>query len=99
LKSLYRILNEFVQAFVSSSALKGFRNRRAGPPSPGQIDNARSVSLAEPGRGIELETEDIIGRMASSVDHWVSPLAGADRAETSFQSNILVPNPGLTTLP
>jgi hypothetical protein len=33
LKSFCRILNKVVQAFVSSSALKGFRNRRAGPLS------------------------------------------------------------------
>jgi hypothetical protein len=95
LKPLRRILNEFVQAFVSSSALEGLRNRRTGPPSPGQIDNARSVSLAEPRCGIELETDDIIGGMASSVDHWVSPFAGVDRAETSFEPNILVPAPAL----
>jgi hypothetical protein len=91
LKPLRRIRNQVVQAFVSSSALEGIRNRRTGPPSLGQIDNARSVGLAEPGCGIELEADDIICGMASSVDHWVSPFAGADRAETSFQPNILVP--------
>src|ERR1041384_3853809 len=46
LQSLRCILNEVVQAFVSLSALEGICNRRAGPSSSGQIDNARSVSLA-----------------------------------------------------
>jgi hypothetical protein len=95
LKPLCRILNEFMQAFVSSPALEGLRNRGTGPPSLGQIDDARTVSLAEPGCGIELETDDIIGGMASSVDHWVSPFAGVDRAETSLEPNILVPAPAL----
>jgi len=94
LKPLRRILNQVVQAFVSASTLERLRNRRTGPPSPGQIDNARSVGLAEPGCGIELKTDEIISGMASSVDHWVSPFVGADRVETSFQPNILVPSPG-----
>jgi hypothetical protein len=38
--------------------------------------NARSVSLAEPGCGIELDAADIIGGMARSVDHWIPPFAG-----------------------
>jgi hypothetical protein len=71
LQSLRRILNEVVQAFVSSPALKRICNRCAGPSSLGQIDNARSASLAEPGCGIELDAADIIGGMASSVDHWI----------------------------
>ena len=38
---------------------------------------ARSVSLAEPGCGIELDAADIIiGGMAGSVDHWIPPFAG-----------------------
>src|SRR5215831_681847 len=60
-----------MQARVSWSALEGLRDRGAGPALLGQIDNARSVSLAEPWRGIELETQDIVGGMASRVDHWV----------------------------
>jgi hypothetical protein len=76
LQSLRRILNEVMQAFVSSSAFEGIRNRCAGPSSSGQIDNARSVSLAEPGCGIELDAADIIGGMAGSVDHWIPPFAG-----------------------
>jgi len=98
LKSLCRIRNEFVQALVSSSALEGLRNRRTGPPSLGQIDNARSVGLAEPGCGVEFETEDIIGGMTGSVDHCI-PRTGADGAETSSEPNILVPRPFITTLP
>ena len=76
LQSLRRILNEVVQAFVSSSALEGICNRGTRPSSLGQIDNARSVSLAEPGCGIELDAADIIGGMASSVDHWSPPFGG-----------------------
>ena len=39
-------------------------------------NNARSVSLAEPGCGIELDAADIIGGMASCVDHWIPPFTG-----------------------
>jgi hypothetical protein len=58
-----------VQVFVSSSPLQEFRDRGARPPLLGQIDNAWSVSLAEPERGIKFETESIIGRMAGRADH------------------------------
>ena len=57
LKSLRRILNEIMQALVSSSALEGFCDGRTGPPTLGQIYDPRSVSLAEPRCGIELKTE------------------------------------------
>ena len=76
LKSLRRILNEIMQAFVSTSALEGFCDGRTGPPTLGQFYDPRSVSLAEPRCGIELKTEDTIGGMASSVDHWILPFAG-----------------------
>src|SRR6185295_11514343 len=76
LQSFRRILNEVMQAFVSWSVLEGICNRCAGPSSSGQIDNARSVSLAEPGCGIELDAADIIGGMASGVDHWIPPFTG-----------------------
>jgi selenocysteine lyase/cysteine desulfurase len=39
-------------------------------------NNARSFCLAEPGCGIELDAADIIGGMASSVDHWIPLFAG-----------------------
>jgi hypothetical protein len=76
LQSLRRILNEVVQAFVSSSVFEGSCNRWAGPSALGQIDNARSVRLAEPGCGIEFDAADIIGGMASGADHWIPPFAG-----------------------
>src|ERR1700752_4741408 len=71
LKSLRRILNEVMQAFVSLSALERFCDRRAGPLMLGQIYNAWSIGLTEPRRGIELETDDIVSRMAGSLVYGV----------------------------
>jgi hypothetical protein len=65
LKSLRCILDEVVQAFVPPSALERFCDGRAGPFMPSQIDNTWSIGLTEPRRGVELETNDIIGRMAT----------------------------------
>src|SRR6516164_6877592 len=56
LQPFSRIFDEVMQAFVSSSALQRFCDRRTGPSAPGEIDDAGTVSLAEPGRGIELDT-------------------------------------------
>src|SRR6516164_90183 len=83
LKSLRRILNEIMQALVSSSALEGFCDGHTGPPTLGQFYDPRSVSLPEPRCGIELKTEDTIGGMASSVDHWISPASNVRHHCTS----------------
>ena len=86
LKSLRRILDKVMQALVPRSALERFCDCGAGPPMPGQIDNAWHSSLVEPRRGIEFETDDIIGRMARRVNHGVLRFARADRMS-------LLPNP------
>src|SRR5262249_2093670 len=95
LQSLRRILNEVMQAFVSWSALERVCDRRAGPPTPGQIDNAWSISLTEPRCGIELETDDIIGRMAGRVNHRVPPFRIAPYVVLSIfiATSLLDPRP------
>jgi hypothetical protein len=45
----------------------------------GQIYNAWSIGLTEPRRGIELETDDIVSRMAGSVIIAFLRFAVADR--------------------
>src|SRR6516162_6832906 len=89
LKSLRCILDEVMQAFVSPPALERFCNCGAGPFMLSHIDNAWRTSFTEPRRGIELETDDIIGSMAGGVNHGLPPFRRRGPCRMSFHRTSL----------